>query len=108
MLDWLKQRLVDIIQWFSYIFVSIFKSLWDMTKDVFCYVFEQLLDLVISTINSIDVSGLFNYALSWTGLPAEILNVMGLLGFGTAAAIITSAVLIRFTLQAIPLVRWGS
>jgi len=108
MLDWLKQRLVDIIQWFSDIFVAIFKSLWDMIKDAFCWILEQLLGIVTSALNSLDVSGLSNYATSWSGLPSEILNVMGLLGFGTAAGIITAAVVIRFILQLIPFVRWGS
>ena len=108
MLDWLKQRLVDIIQWFSDEFVAIFKALWDLVKDAFCWVFEQILGIITSALNSLDVSGLANYVGGWSGLPAEILNVMGLLGFGTAAGIITAAVVIRFILQMIPFVRWGS
>jgi hypothetical protein len=108
MLDWLKQRLVDMIQWFADTFVALFTALWDLIKDAFCWIIEQSLGIVTVTLNSLDVSGLMNYASSWGGLPSEIINVMGLLGFGTAAAIVTSAVVIRFILQLIPFVRWGS
>jgi len=108
MLDWLKQRIVDIIQWFSDIFVAIFDSLWDIIKDAFSWIFEQILNIVVSILNSLDVSGLFSYCSSWGTLPSEILNVMGLCGFGDAAGVIGTAVLIRLVLQLIPFVRWGS
>jgi len=45
---------------------------------------------------------------SFSQLPAEILNILMLLGFGEAMVIIGSALLIRFGLQLIPFVRLGS
>ena len=108
MFDWLKQRLVDIVSWFAQIFVAIFTALWDFFRDVICWVVEQLLGIVVSVAGSIDVSGLTGYVGNWGNLPAEIVNVMGLLDFGDAAAIIISACTIRLLLQLIPFTRLGS
>jgi len=98
MLNWLKQRLVDIVAWFSDLFVAIFSAAWDFMKDAVCWGFEQVSDLFISSIASIDVSGLANYSSSFGNLPSDVINVLGLLGFGQAAGIIMSAVLIRLTI----------
>jgi len=108
MFNWLKQRLVDIVSWFSDIFVSIFHSLWDIIKDAVCWILDQFLGLASGVLNLIDVSGLSGFSNSWGSLPSEILTVMGLLGFGPAALIIVSACTIRLILQTVPFVRWGS
>ena len=108
MLDWLKQRLADIVGWFADLFVAIFKAFWDFCTDAVCWVFEGLWSIAVSVAGSIDVSGLTGYAGNWGSLPGDIINVMGLLGFGEAAAIIISAVTVRLLLQLIPGVRFGS
>ena len=108
MFDWLKQKLNDIVQWFSDLAVEVFKAAWDFLKDGICWCFEQVLGVAVSAANSIDVSGMQDWGQSWGTLPGDILNVMGLLGVGTASGIIITAVLIRLLLQLIPFVRLGS
>lgn len=100
-------KLSALLGWIGELFVSVFVALWEMTTDVFCWVVEQLLKVVTSALQAIDFNGLSGYAQGAT-LPGEIMNVLGLLGVGTAITIILSAIAIRLGLQLIPFVRLGS
>lgn len=106
-MDWLKQALADMVKWIGELFKSTFKALWDILKDIFAWLVEQLLDMVVSAISAIDLSGLEGVD-GWGSLPSEVMNVMGLLGVGEASAIIVSAIGIRLVLQLIPFTRLGS
>ena len=106
-MKWLKQALVDMLKWIGELFKDVFKAGWDMVKDAFAWLVEQLLDVVIAAISAIDLSGLDGVK-GWRELPSEILNVMGLLGVGEASAIIVSAIGIRLVLQLVPFTRLGS
>jgi len=108
MFDWFKHRIVEVVQWFSDLFVAVFSALFDLLKDAICWVLEQFLHIAVNLLGSIDVSGLTGYSGAWGSLPADIINIMGLLGFGPAAAIIVSASLIRLYLQLVPFTRLGS
>ena len=129
MFAWLKTSITQIIDWFAKIFTTVFeffkdnikavikwvvetigevfKAAWDFLKDAVSWVLEQILDIAISAANALDLSALdgFNGAGS---LPAEVVNVMQLLGVGTAIGIITAAIGIRLLLQLIPFTRLGS
>ena len=100
-------KLSALLGWIGELFVSVFVALWEMITDVFCWVVEQLLKVVTSALQAIDFNGLFGYAQVAT-LPGEIMNVLGLLGVGTAITIILTAIAIRLGLQLIPFVRLGS
>lgn len=106
-MDWLKQALVNMIQWIGQLFKNTFKALWDILRDVFAWVLEQLLDMVVSAVSAIDTSGLQGVE-AWGSLPSEVLNVLGLLGIGAASGVIVAAIGIRLVLQLIPFVRLGS
>ena len=106
-MKWLKQALVDMLKWIGELFKDVFKAGWDMVKDAFAWLVEQILDVVISAISAIDVSGLESVQ-GWGELPSEILNVLGLLGIGAASGVIVAAIGIRLVLQLIPFVRLGS
>lgn len=107
MLDWLKQRIVDVVGWFADIFVAIFKALWDLVTDFFVWIFDQLLALVVSAVSAINFDGLNSYN-AQSSLPSEVLNIMGLIGAGEAAGIIVAAIGIRLLLQLVPFTRLGS
>lgn len=107
MLNWLKQRIVDVIKWFADIFIAVFKALWDLVTDLFSWIFDQLMSLVVSALSAIDLVGLNNYN-PQTGFTSEMLNIMGLIGLGEASAIIVTAIGIRLILQLIPFTRLGS
>lgn len=103
----LLAKLSAFLGWFGSLFTAVFVALWDIVTDLFCWVLEQALKIVAAAVQSIDFGGLATYAQGAT-LPAEILNVLGLLGVGTCITIIASAIAIRLGLQLIPFVRLGS
>lgn len=101
-------KISAVISWFSSLFISIFVAAWSMGKDLLSWGFDQILKVIISIISSIDVSGLQSLANSAGGVPASIVNILSILGVGTAISIISAALLIRLGLQLIPFVRLGS
>lgn len=107
MFDWLKQKLTDIVAWFGDMFVAIFVALWDMLKDIICWLFETLFDLVISALESLDLSALDGFN-GWGSLPSEMINILMLMGLHQAIGIVLAAGAIRLILQLIPFVRLGS
>jgi len=104
----LFSKLADIVTWFGKLAVAVFTAAWDFIRDAVCWPFEQIMDIVISAANSLDLSGLSAFTSSWGSLPSEIINILGLLGIGQASAIIGSAIVLRLTLQLIPFTRLGS
>lgn len=100
-------KLAAVVKWFGDLFIAIFLSLWDIIKDGFSWVFEQLLTLATTAISAIDVSA-FSGVSAWGSAPAEIMNILALLGLAQAITIITAAIGIRLALQLIPFVRLGS
>lgn len=100
-------KITAVLSWFSALFVAIFVSIWDVVKDAFSWLFDQVLSVATSAITAIDVSGLSNVN-GFGSVPADVLNIMALIGVGKAITIITAAIGIRFALQLIPFVRLGS
>lgn len=101
-------KIAAVIQWFAALFVAIFVAIWDVLTDLICWVFEGFFDIAISAANSVDISGIENSLGVFADLPPELVNVLGLVGFGQAMGIIGTALVIRFVLQLIPFVRLGS
>lgn len=100
-------KISAVISWFSALFVAVFTAIWDVLTDLFCWGLEQILKVVSTAVQAIDFDGMATYGNNAT-LPAEILNILGLLGVGTAISIIVLAITIRLCLQLIPFVRLGS
>lgn len=103
----LFEKVTAVIKWFSDLAVAVFVSVWDVVKDAFSWLFEQVLTVAVSAVGAIDASALSGLG-GWASVPGEVLNIMSLLGVGTAVTIISAAILIRITLQLIPFVRLGS
>lgn len=101
-------KFAAVISWFGDLAVAVFQALWDFVRDAFCWPFEQLLDVVISALESLDTSSIDDKLFVWDGLPSEIINVLGLLGVGQASLIVVGAIGIRLVLQLIPFTRLGS
>lgn len=98
-----------VVVWLGSFGVAVFVALWDIGKDGFCWCFDAVLKLSTGIISSLDVSGFATFTASgWGALPGELVNILGLLGVGTAITIIASALGIRMALQLIPFVRLGS
>lgn len=100
--------IVRMVGWVGDLAVAVFKAIWDLLTDAVCWVFDQLFQVVVSMVSAIDVSAFSGAVGSWSSLPSEILNMLGLIGFGYCMGIIAAAIMIRLTLQLIPFVRLGS
>ena len=104
----LLAKIAAVLSWIAALAVAAFVGLWDMLRDAACWLMESGLAVAVSAVNSLDMSGITAGIASYGAIPAELLNILGLLKVGTCIAIITSAIMIRLTLQLIPFVRLGS
>lgn len=100
-------KIAAVAKWFGDLFVAVFVALWDMVKDGFSWLFEQVMDVAIDAASTIDVSGI-SAAGGWGSLPAEVINILALIGVGEATTIIVAAIGVRLVLQLIPFTRLGS
>lgn len=100
-------KISAVVQWVADLFIEVFVSLWEVVSDVFAWLFDQCFSVAVAAVNSLDTSA-FNGINGWGALPAEITNILSLLGVGTAVTIITAAIGIRLVLQLIPFTRLGS
>lgn len=101
-------KVAALIAWFGNLFVAVFVALWDISRDLFAWVFEQVLTVAVSGVNAVDVSGLTNNLQGAFVIPQKILEVASAIGLGQALAIIATAITIRLGLQLIPFTRLGS
>lgn len=101
-------KIAAVVKWLGQLYVAVFEAAWDFIRDAACWPFEQAMDIVVGAIEAIDMTGLSSQVGAWGSLPSEIVNILGLLGIGTASAIIVAAIGVRLVLQLIPFVRLGS
>lgn len=101
-------KLSAMLSWIGDLVGAALTSLLDVFKDASCWLFDSVLGVATSAINAIDVSAIAPYVSGGRSLPAEILNILALLGVAPAVTIITAALVIRMTLQLIPFIRLGS
>lgn len=102
----LLKMITDALGWFSAVFVQVFVDLWEMLTDLPIWFVDQALGVAVGAIAALPVPAWDNSA--WSNLTAEALNMAGLIGLDYCLGIIGTALLIRFGLQMIPFVRWGS
>ena len=104
----LFSKIAAVVAWFGKLFIQVFKDLWEIVLDAWTWPFEQIMKIIVSAVSAIDLSGIESYVNAAGALPAEIMNVLSLLGIGTITSIIVAAITIRMVLQLIPFVRLGS
>lgn len=104
----LLAKIAALVSWFGKLFVAVFKAAWDMVTDVVCWALDGVLSVAVSMASSVDLGGVTASLSAWGSIPGEVLNVLGLLGAGQAAAIVVSAIGVRLVLQLIPFTRLGS
>ena len=102
----LLKKISDFAAWIISIFKQIFADLWNVVTDLFCWLFESLLHIATGALDAIDTP--FNPQTYYAMIPSEAASLMGYIGAPQAISIVVAALVIRFTLQTIPFVRWGS
>jgi hypothetical protein len=80
-----------------------------MLKDFFMWCVESLLDVALLLLNVVGsmMEGL-DVAKYFTMLPSQTIYMLQITGFSEAMGMIISCIGIRFIIQMIPFVRWGS
>lgn len=101
-------KVAAVVKWVGQLWVAIFKAAYEMLSDVGCWFVEQALTVAVSAAGSLDVSGITTNLNAWGSLPSEVMNILALIGVGTAITIITAAIGVRLVLQLIPFTRLGS
>lgn len=106
---WIANAFQQLVGWFFTLITNVFLALWTFVKDVPSWVLDQSMGLATDVLNSLggDYSQ-FSVAQYITGFPTEVTNMMSLLHLGPCLAMIVAALVIRFAIQTIPFVRWGS
>lgn len=96
------QALIDFIY-------RLFLSVTEFLKDFFWWLLDNLIGVAILMLDGLGTafSGL-NPLQYIDAIPNETKAMMAMTGFNECISIIIAAITIRFTLQLIPFVRWGS
>ena len=106
---WLLSWLNAFTAWILTVIASVFIGLWAMLTDLFIFVLDSLFDLVLYIVSGMSWDfTTFNPVTYWNQLPADLVSVLNLIGVPIALGMIVAALGIRFILQLIPFVRWGS
>lgn len=88
---------------------AVFASAIDFLKDFFFWVLDNLFGAVIYVFDAIQFSfESLNPTAYISAIPEETRSMMVATGFNDAISIIVAALVIRFFLQVIPFVRFGS
>lgn len=89
--------------------IAIFTGAWLLGTDLGCWLLDQALSLVEVILNSVAFDfSVFDLTQYMTALPAEVTNMLSLIGLGTGLGIILAAIGIKVLLQLIPFTRLGS
>lgn len=90
------KALLNLIYCFLQDMISSFRDVWIIG-------FDSLLGAADAIVASVGTGGL-----ALTGIPNEYAWMLGVTGMSQALAIVAGAMGVRFLLQTIPFVRWGS
>ncbi|MGH9875011.1 MAG: DUF2523 family protein [Pyrinomonadaceae bacterium] len=102
----LLAKIAGFAEWLLSVIAEVFKSFWLMLTDSVCWLFEGLLGVATGALDAIDTP--FDPATYYGLIPPEVGNMLGVIGVPQGISIIVSALVVRFVLQTIPFVRWGS
>jgi hypothetical protein len=104
-LDWLAHRWNDMIDYLWRLVLS----LYDMLKDFFMWIMESLLAIGVFLLDGVGymLDGL-DIAQFFAFIPPETAYMLNITGVSQGMGMIVTCLGIRFILQMIPFVRWGS
>lgn len=102
----LLAKISNFAEWLLQCFKQVFVDIWNMLTDLLCWFVDSILSIAVTALNAVSIP--FNPQTYYSLIPAQTADVLGYIGFPNAVGIIVSGLAIRFTLQTIPFVRWGS
>ncbi|SDC52346.1 Protein of unknown function [Cupriavidus sp. YR651] len=104
-------KIVKLATWLGSLAVAAFAAAWLLGTDLGCWLVEGLLKMTQTALNGLpgtDAFAAMNPAQYISGMPPDLVNMIGLVRVGESLAIILAAILIKLTLQVIPFTRLGS
>ena len=102
----LLKKIVGFAEWLLLLVKQLFIDAWNVVTDVFCWLLDGFLSIAVSALQAISVP--FDPQTYYSMIPPEVAIMLGYIGVPQALSMIVAALVIRFTLQTIPFVRWGS
>lgn len=102
----LLSKITGFAAWLLKLFKQIFVDCWNVFTDFACWVLESALGLAVFALNAISIP--FDPSTYYSMIPPELGSFLGYIGVPQAISLIVASLLIRFLLQTIPFVRWGS
>jgi hypothetical protein len=102
-------KIVSFAVWLILLVVAMFAAWWLLGTDLGCWIFEQILNVAITALNTVSFDAeMFNPGSYISAFPDELTNALGLLRVGECITIIASACVLKVFLQLIPFTRLGS
>lgn len=102
-------KIVAFAAWLILLALAFFVAYWLLGTDLAAWFVEQCFDAVIFILDGLELDfTIFNPAQYINALPAEVVQMVGLIQLGPSLAIIVAAIGIRIVLQLIPFTRLGS
>ncbi|WP_417582113.1 DUF2523 family protein [Nitrincola sp.] len=83
-------------------------TLFDAITEVFYFLFDMILQFVITVLSGFEELGSFAVGPLLNQLPSESKQMLAAVGFTEAMGMIAAALIIRLIMQLIPFVRLGS
>lgn len=102
----LLAKISAFASWLLLLVKRLFLDLWNIITDLACWAFDGLLGIAVAALSAISVP--FNPQTYYALIPPETVNMLGAIGVTQALTIVVGALVVRFALQTIPFVRWGS
>ena len=102
----LLKKFVGLAEWILLLVKQLFLDAWNVITDLWCWVFDGLMSIAVSALQAIAAP--FDPQTYYSMIPADAANMLGYIGVPQALAMIVASLVIRFALQTIPFVRWGS
>lgn len=102
----LLAKIAAFASWLLQVVSRVFADLWNIFTDLFCWAFDSILGIAIAALSAISVP--FNPQTYYALIPPGTVQMLGAIGVTQALSIIVAALVVRFILQTIPFVRWGS
>lgn len=101
-----------VITWCIDLLKVILTTFWDIAEDFLCWFFDVCFSVAQTMLELFVVQAASNWYQeldsSLNGMPSEVLSVFHDVGLDYSVGIIMSAYAMRFVMQIIPFVRWGS
>lgn len=101
--------IAKVVNWLLALIKNLFESFVLLLKDLGAWVLDVIFDLIDLAMSGLDAILPNNpFQSYWNALPGQVTGMAIAIGFQEAMGIIVAALLVRFLLQLIPFVRWGS